>query len=330
MMMERPLSWAYPASWMCVELAHALGGVDDQQGDVSGLEMLAGHHDRKFFRHEVSLAFAATAGGVDEAEAAPVVLHDFVDSVARSAGDGRDDGSVGSGEAVQQRRLAHVGVADDGDFGFVKWGILFGRWKLGVRVGQLWVRHWSYGITRKNFQNCVQQIIDAPPVLGRDREHLLHAEAMKVVNERRLLFAVDLVDGQKQRAVGLSQQAHKFKVWAGEFAASVHDHDDGGSLVERHASLPENFRRYQILFFGQYSAGIDDAQAASAPFRLAIEPVPGNARLIPDDGAARTDDAVEECGLAYVRASHDGDGGNSDSGCSESAGRVVGGLGQDQ
>jgi hypothetical protein len=40
------------------------------------------------------LAFAADAGGVDEAEAASIVLDDFVDRIARGAGDGRDDGPV--------------------------------------------------------------------------------------------------------------------------------------------------------------------------------------------------------------------------------------------
>src|ERR1700722_606806 len=83
-------------------------------------------------------AFAANAGGVDEAEAASVVLEDFVDGVARGAGYGRDDGAVGRGERVQQRGLADVGVTDDGDFGFVG-RIVVGRWWLRVRrFGFVW------------------------------------------------------------------------------------------------------------------------------------------------------------------------------------------------
>ena len=79
-----------------VELADAFGGVDDEQRDVGGFEMFARHDDRKFLGHEMRLAFAANAGGVDEAEAASVVLDDFVDGVAGGAGDGRDDGAVGA------------------------------------------------------------------------------------------------------------------------------------------------------------------------------------------------------------------------------------------
>ncbi len=78
----------------------AFGGVDDEQGDVGGFEVAAGHDDGELFRHEMGLAFATDAGGVDEAEAGRRVLDDLVDGVARGAGDGRDDGAVGAGERV--------------------------------------------------------------------------------------------------------------------------------------------------------------------------------------------------------------------------------------
>ena len=84
MMMERPLSCAYPAI-AGIELADAFGGIDDQQRDVGAFQMLARHHDRKLLRHQVRLAFAANAGGIDEAKAPSVVLDDFVDCVARGA-----------------------------------------------------------------------------------------------------------------------------------------------------------------------------------------------------------------------------------------------------
>ena len=48
---------------------NAFGGVEDQQRDVGGFEVPAGHDDGELFRHEVGFAFAADAGGVDEAEA---------------------------------------------------------------------------------------------------------------------------------------------------------------------------------------------------------------------------------------------------------------------
>ncbi len=117
-----------------VELADAFGGVDDQQRDVGAFEMLAGHHYRKFFGHEARLAFAADAGSIDETEGAAVVLDDFVDGVARGAGNRGDDGAVGRGEAIQQRGFADVGVADDGDFDFVGWKIVVDPFAL-LRAG---------------------------------------------------------------------------------------------------------------------------------------------------------------------------------------------------
>jgi len=44
------------------------------------------------------------------------------------------------------------------------------------------------------------------------------------------------------------------------------------------------------------------------PLRIAIEAVTSDARFVADNGAAGTDDAVKERGLAYVGAADDGDG----------------------
>jgi hypothetical protein len=51
-----------------VEGGDAFGGVEDEEGDVGGFEVLAGHDDGELLGHEVGLALAADAGGVDEAE----------------------------------------------------------------------------------------------------------------------------------------------------------------------------------------------------------------------------------------------------------------------
>ena len=97
----------------------ALGCVDDQQGHVSRFKMTAGHDDAQLFCHQVGLALAADAGGVNKAELAALEFDDLVDRVAGGAGDGRDDGAGGAGEGIEQRGFADVGPADDGDRGFV-------------------------------------------------------------------------------------------------------------------------------------------------------------------------------------------------------------------
>jgi len=93
MMMERPLSCAYPAmeasSWLTPSVASMT-----RSAMSAPSRCFARHDDRELFGHQVRLAFAADAGGIDEAESASVVLDDFVDCVARGARGRRDDRPV--------------------------------------------------------------------------------------------------------------------------------------------------------------------------------------------------------------------------------------------
>src|ERR1700677_3462497 len=146
---------------------------------------------------------------------------------------------------------------------------------------------------------------------------------MKFIDDRRLLLRVGVVNGKKERTTGLSQQPHYLHIRRGEFGAAIHNHDDGRSFVEGNSRLPENLRRNEIFVFGNNSAGVDDADATTTPLRVAIEPVASNARFIAHDRTARTDDAVEQRGLAYIRPAHDGQRRNAGCGGGESAARVV-------
>ena len=103
-----------------VERADAFGRVDHEQRDVGVFEMLARHDDGKLLGHQVRLALAANARRVDKAKTLPVALDDLVDRIASGAGDRRDDRARGSRELIQQRRLADVGMADDGDLYFAR------------------------------------------------------------------------------------------------------------------------------------------------------------------------------------------------------------------
>ena len=98
-----------------VLVGDALGGVDDEQGDVGLVDRGQGPHDREVLGAVVDLAAAAHAGGVDEADRPVVGVHDRVDRVARGAGHVVHHGAVVADEAVEQRGLADVGPADDRD-----------------------------------------------------------------------------------------------------------------------------------------------------------------------------------------------------------------------
>jgi len=102
-----------------VEGGDSVGGVEDEEADVGGLEVLAGHDDGELFGHELGLALATDSGRVDETEVVRAAGDDLVHSIAGGAGDGRDDGARGAGEGVEQGGFADVGTANDGDLGLV-------------------------------------------------------------------------------------------------------------------------------------------------------------------------------------------------------------------
>src|SRR6202167_2889986 len=153
---------------------------------------------------------------------------------------------------------------------------------------------------------------------------------MEVVDNRRLLFGVSFVHAEEERPSGLAQQPHQLEIRPGEFGAAVDDHDNRGGFVERNPRLAKNLRRNEVLIFGKDAAGVDDADAASTPLRIAIEAVAGNAGLVADACSPGSHNAVEQRGLSYVRSAHDGERRNAGRGGSESAGRVVSGLSQSE
>ena len=63
----------------------------------------------------------------------------------------------------------------------------------------------------------------------------------------------------------------------------------------------------QRLVVGNDAAGIDHAQHLARPFGFAVEAVAGDAGLVADDGAARSDQPVEQRRFADVGAADDGE-----------------------
>src|SRR5437899_7566882 len=127
------------------------------------------------------------------------------------------------------------------------------------------------------------------------------------MDERRLLLGVDLIDGQKERTVGLAQQADKLEVRASYLRSTVDDHDDGCSFIQRHTRLAEDFCRDEILFFREDATRIDHAKPTATPFCVPVEAIPRDAGLVAHDCPPRTDDTVEERGLAHVTPAYDRD-----------------------
>ncbi len=178
-----------------VDVGDAFLRVDDEQRDVGGFEVLARHDDGELLGHHLGLALAPDAGGIDEAEEVALALDDLVDRIARGAGDRRDDGAAGAGQRVQQRGLADVRAADDGDLGLARLVLAVGALLAdGLRAAffafgssssgfELFVESIGFFFGRRLFvfvsvvcvrsgrtaKTVVQQVADAGAVLGRDR-----------------------------------------------------------------------------------------------------------------------------------------------------------------
>ena len=118
---------------------------------------------------------------------------------------------------------------------------------------------------------------------------------------------VDLVDRQHHRTVAVTQQAGDAGIFFGDAHRRVdhHHHDlgvaDGALTLTRHL-LVERVAPWQP------STGVDDRERDTPPRRLELLAVTRDARTLLDDGDPLAHDAIDECRLADVRPTHDGDG----------------------
>ena len=98
-----------------VLLGDRLLGVDEHDGHLGLLEGGLGAQRGVEVGAAGLVHPAADAGRVDEPPGLAAELDELVDRVAGGAGDVVDDDAVLAGELVEQRGLADVGAADEGD-----------------------------------------------------------------------------------------------------------------------------------------------------------------------------------------------------------------------
>ena len=110
-----------PAALQCepeharILLADAVVGIDHEDDDMGGVDGLQGLGDARLLDHILDLAATAHARGVDQGELAPVARERHEYAVAGGARHLARDHALLTDEPVDERRLADVGAADDGD-----------------------------------------------------------------------------------------------------------------------------------------------------------------------------------------------------------------------
>ena len=148
-------------------------------------------------------------------------------------------------------------------------------------------------------------------MLGGDGQDLANSQAAEVVDLRLQLGRVDLVDGKEDGLAAAQQQPRQLDVGAGDLGAPVDHHHHRVGLFQGDARLAKDLGGDQFLVLGDDAAGVDHGETAAVPLRVAVKTVAGDAGLVADNRPPPPDDAIEERGLADVRAANDGERGRS-------------------
>ena len=296
-----------------VVLDHPFAGVHDEDHHVGVLDRLEGLHHRELFHRLEDLAAAPHASGVDQGVLLLVALERDVDAVAGGAGLVVDDHPLFAEHAVDQGRLAHVGPADDGDLDPV---LLAGTGNPGrfLAFGDLFARRLALAfflrvVLGEDPQGFLQHMVDAATVGGGDRQRIAQAQRAELGASEIGIDGVDLVGDQEAALVPLAQVLGDHLVGGGHAGARIDQEQDGIRLLDGLQRLLGHFRIDAFLIAGDAS-GIDDDIGAALPARLAVLAIAGQACVLRHDGVARLGQAVEQSGLADVRATHQGNNGN--------------------
>jgi hypothetical protein len=236
------------------------------------------------------LAGATDAGRVDDAELLLVPLQDRVDRVPRGARHLADDHPLFLEQPVDQRRLADVGPADDGDLGLDR---ILGRLGLG---------------DRQPAGHGVEQIADARSVLRRDRHDRVEAQRVELDHAGLRLAIVGLVDGDDHRPAALPDGRGDLFVAGHQTVLAVGDEHDQIGRRDRAMALLKDELVQRILAGAEHAAGVDDGDVRTLPFGLGGDDVAGGAGDRRDDGAPRPGDAIEQRRLADIRPADEDDG----------------------
>ena len=274
--------------------------VHHQHDDFGKAHRAQGVGHRELFELLLDARAAAQARGIEHAELASLPVNLHRNGIAGGARLGAGQQPLLAEQLVDQRRLAGVGPADDGDANGPRCGFLFGD----VLVGGLFLV--LDGRRHQRGQRVVE-LAHALAVLGGNLHGIAQAQRVGFHCADLAVLALGLVGDQHHRLVGAAGEIGEGAVVRRQPHARVDHEHQGIGLRDRGLGLLLHPRRQRAFGALIEPGGIDDGEGEIVEPGLAFPTIAGDAGKIVDQRKLLSNQAVEQRRPADIGPADDGD-----------------------
>ena len=272
---QRPPGFTDESGNVGILLGNVLPRIEHQDNHLRVLDRLQCLDHRELLDGFEDSAAAAQAGGVNQRVFLAAALEIDFDGIARRSRLVESDDPVFAKQRVDQRALADVWPADDGDLDHVALGLAFHRF--GTR-----------------FERQVDECAHSLAVSCGNRHWLTEPQFVEIRDDDTDAHPFRLVDGHQNRPVDLAQTVGDLLVQRGEAAASIDDENHDIGLVDRLLGLACHVVHDAILGERFEAAGVDHQIRFAAEFPVSVMAVARQPGEIGDECIAGPGQAVEE------------------------------------
>ena len=277
-----------PPRQALVLLGDPIEGINHEHADVGAFDRLETAIDTEVLRPVIHTAAATDAGRVEQLPGEALPLDGGVDRVAGGAADRAHDRPVLATDGIEQAGFAHIGPADDRQ--------LDRRLALLLRGG------------RQEADHAVEQVAGAGAMDGRDRVGLAQPQAPKFRRHREALVGgFTLIHRQQHRHPLAPKPFGDRLVCRHQPLLAIHDHHRHGRFSQGEVGLLADLRQKFAVVVEHQTAGVDHPERAVGPEAFLVGTVAGDTWLVVHNRLAALAEAVDQGGLAHVRAPNNGD-----------------------
>ena len=161
---------------------------------------------------------------------------------------------------------------------------------------------------RKTLHHFIQKIADPGPVRSGDRNRITDAQVVKFIDTGLILYKViNLVDHQDHALMTSSEHVRHFGVGIHEALLQICQKEDHIRRIDCNLRLLPHLGKNHIVGVRFDSAGINQGKLSVKPFHIRIDPVPGHARRVLNDGDPGTGQGIKQRRFSYIRSAYDRD-----------------------